>query len=194
VGRQLAEDRSQGTLELLLSTPLSVADILEGQLLALMRQFLGPLMVVVAANLFFMAAYSSRMLDADFDSSQDSTPWVCLWIAVIIMLAADLVALFWVGQWQALVSRNPTRAAVSTQMRILVLPWLLFGISMGVVLPQMANSTNDQNVWKTPLGLWLAFGLVADLLFGLYARAKLQSQFRLAASQSPAALRRLSEK
>jgi ABC-type Na+ efflux pump permease subunit len=193
-GRQLAEDRSHGTLELLLSTPLSVADILEGQLLALMRQFLGPLMVIVAADLFFMAAYSSRVLGADFDASQNSTLWVSMWIAAILMLAADLVALYWVGQWQALVSRNPTRAAVSTQMRILVFPWVPFVISLAVVMPLSTNNVSEETVWKIMLGLWVAFGLAADLLFGLYARGRLLSEFRLAASHSSAELRRWSEK
>ena len=46
-GKQLSEDRKQGALELLLSTPLTVQDILRGQRLALERQFLGPVMVVL---------------------------------------------------------------------------------------------------------------------------------------------------
>src|SRR5208282_1311718 len=118
-GRQLAEDRAQGTLELLLSTPLKVRDLLEGQLLALLRQFLGPLMVVLAADLFFMGSISLRLMGPEVSMADEGTPWICWWGAAIIMLFADLMALFWVGQWQALTSKNPVRATIRTQLLIL---------------------------------------------------------------------------
>ena len=53
-GQQLSEDQKAGALELLLSTPLTVRDILRGQLLALRRQFLGPMLLVAAIQLIFM--------------------------------------------------------------------------------------------------------------------------------------------
>ncbi len=62
-GRQLAEDRQAGTLELILSTPLTVRDILHGQFLALQRQFLGPVAVTLLAFLVFLAATLSDTLD-----------------------------------------------------------------------------------------------------------------------------------
>ena len=49
-GQQLAEDQRTGAFELLLSTPLTVQDILRGQLLALRRQFLRPLLVVLGVE------------------------------------------------------------------------------------------------------------------------------------------------
>ena len=48
------------------------------------------------------------------------------------MLVADLVALSWVGMWGALVARSHNLATVSTLVRVLVLPWLLFGAVVGV--------------------------------------------------------------
>lgn len=181
VGRQLAEDRNQGTLELLLSTPLRVRDILHGQMLALMRQFFGPLLVVLASNIFFLAANSNRL--AGPEMAEESSFWTCLWIAAIVMLIADLVALYWVGQWQALISKNPMRTALRTQARVLLLPWAAWAMSMLIVVPLSANTVNGPG-WQAPLGLWVGFGLGADMLFGLYAREKLLSEFRLAASQS----------
>ena len=47
-----------GSLELLLSTPLGVRDILRGQLLALRRQFLGPIVVVAIIVLAWAVARS----------------------------------------------------------------------------------------------------------------------------------------
>jgi len=60
-GKQLSEDRKQGALELLLSTPLTVQDILRGQRLALERQFLGPVMVVLMV-LFLVKGSAIRAL------------------------------------------------------------------------------------------------------------------------------------
>ena len=55
-GRRLGEDRKLGALELLLSTPLKVKDILRGQFLALRRQFLWPLLAVIIVECVFLVA------------------------------------------------------------------------------------------------------------------------------------------
>src|SRR6266481_4928297 len=90
-GRQLAEDRLHGSLELLLSTPLTVHDILRGQLLALMRQFLGPLIFVLATFSVFMLATTSEITDAE-----EHMLWILFWVAGMAMLVVDLVAFYWV--------------------------------------------------------------------------------------------------
>ena len=48
-GQQLAVDKKSGAFELLLSTPLTVRDMVRGQWLALRRQFLKPLAAVAAS-------------------------------------------------------------------------------------------------------------------------------------------------
>jgi ABC-type transport system involved in multi-copper enzyme maturation permease subunit len=63
--RQLADDRKAGTLELLLSTPLSVREILRGQLLALKRQFIGPVVLMLIVECVFTVAAASETLDPD---------------------------------------------------------------------------------------------------------------------------------
>ena len=59
-GQQLAEDRRTGAFELLLSVPLTVKDIVRGQLLALRRQFLWPLVTVLGVGLLLMTATRRR--------------------------------------------------------------------------------------------------------------------------------------
>ena len=44
----------------MLSTPLSVKEVLRGQLLALRRLFLGPLLAVIAIEIIFLAASLQR--------------------------------------------------------------------------------------------------------------------------------------
>jgi len=176
VGRQLAEDRKRGALELLLSTPLTVKEILRGQRLALQRQFLGPSIAVLAICLVLMAA-TAHEAPAD-----DERTVFLSWLAGMAVFATDLMALYYVGMWQALVSRNPNRAASASVARVLVLPWVVFalialGISLGIV---QRVSEPGENFF---LGLWFCLGLATDIGFGGWARHKLLSEFRSAAAQ-----------
>lgn len=176
--RQLAEERRAGTLELLLSTPLRVTDILRGQFLALMRQFFGPLMVTLAVETIFMFAVLSDNLHVD------RSFWMCLWIGGMIMVLADLVALYWVCQWQALTAKNPARAAANSLAFIGVMPWGLYAlILVFLAVGSMGRFNRPEPGWKFFLGWWFALGVGVDILFGTMARHKLLTQFREAAQQ-----------
>src|SRR5206468_5999297 len=175
-GRQLAEDRKRGALELLLSTPLNVREILRGQRLALQRQFLGPLLAVLLIEAVMMIATARET------ATQDERGYLLkTWSAGMFMLIADLIALYWVGMWQAIISKNPNRAASATVARVLVLPWIAFalialGISLTVV--QIGHEPGPNFF----LGLWFGLGLAADIGFGAWARQKILTQFRFAAA------------
>jgi hypothetical protein len=168
--RQLTEDRRIGALELLLSTPLSVREILTGQRLALQRQFLGPVVVVLCAEFLMWTAGRDSAVG-------DSSEWGSLWIAGMTMLVADLVALYWVGMWLGLSARNPKRAFSGAVMRVLVLPWIAFGAFL-MLIAVSAPGTRSGTGWEELLGTWLVLGLATDLGFGLHARFKLLTEFR----------------
>jgi ABC-type Na+ efflux pump permease subunit len=176
-GRQLAEDRLHGTMELLLSTPLTVRDFLRGQSLALARQFLGPVLLVLATFLTFMfAARSENMAGGEYGS------WILFWLAGMAMLVIDLVALYWVGMWQALTSRNPQRAASGSLARILVLPWIVLAL-VSLLISLSLITTRAEPSQSFFLGLWFTIGVGIDLLYGLRARHRLLTEFRQVAAQ-----------
>jgi ABC-type transport system involved in multi-copper enzyme maturation permease subunit len=87
-GRRMGEDRKLGSLELILSTPLSVREIIRGQMLALRRQFLGPTLAVVLVEFIFLLA----SLNTRGDRS-DGAALVTWWAATNVMLVADMLAL-----------------------------------------------------------------------------------------------------
>src|SRR5207253_5969260 len=147
-GRQLAEDRRIGALELLLSTPLTVGEILRGQFMALRRQFLGPLVTTIFVGGIFLWATLQ-----DPGSEEERGVWRLFWIGGMIMLVADLLALCWVGMWQALIARNPHRAASAGVSRILILPPVVWAL---IVLLSILSSMNggDAPGGKFYLGLW----------------------------------------
>ncbi len=177
VGRQLVEDRQQGALELLLSTPLSVPDILRGQSLALRRQFLGPALVALAV--FLMCLMGSLR---DTSDAEVSAAYIWLYVGAMVMLVADLAALFWVGVWHGLTMRDQNRAASASVARILILPWV--GLALVMLVLSLASMPLEQDLgWKLFLFTWLGFGLAADIGFGTWARRKLLTEFRRAAAQ-----------
>jgi ABC-type transport system involved in cytochrome c biogenesis permease component len=176
-GRQLAEDRKHGALELLLSTPLTVKEILRGQRLALQRQFLGPLLVVLAVFLIFMLATLSEVGAVD-----DRQLCASFWLAAMLMLVADLTALYWVGMWQGLTARNPNRATSANLIRVLLLPWAGMALVFLAVTVGALTGAREPS-WKFFLGWWVALGLAADIGFGAWARQRLLSEFREAAEQ-----------
>ena len=170
-GRQLAEDRRTGAFELLLSVPLTVHGIVRGQLLALRRQFMWPLLAVLGVELLFLVQMHRRASDWQQQA---------IWLAGMFMLVIDLVALSWVGMWRALVEKGHNRATISTLMRVLVLPWALFGAAVGAgeVWFGLALLQKWSPGWQFYLKLWMGFGLAADLVFGLTAWWQLRTRFR----------------
>jgi ABC-type transport system involved in multi-copper enzyme maturation permease subunit len=168
--RRFTFDRRNGALELLLSTPLTVREILGGQLFALLKQFALPVMAVVVTDIIFLF---SRRNDDD---------WVLVWIAGIIIFVADVIALAWVSMWTGLKSINANRAAGAAMARVLVLPWLLFAMLWtGFAIVDELNRgslprwLNDE---KWVVISWIVIGLAVDLLFGVLAYRNLTQNFR----------------
>src|SRR6185369_13832814 len=112
--RRFGTDRKSGAFELLLSTPLTVGEILGGQLLALVKQFAAPAAVVLLADFIFLMA------------GRNETDWSVIWIAGMIVFVADLITLSWVGMWTGLSSGATARATGAVVARVLVLPWMVF--------------------------------------------------------------------
>jgi hypothetical protein len=169
--QRLGEDQSMGALELLLSTRLTVRDILRGQLLALRRQFLWPLVVIIAVELVFTGAAMHR-----FRGEGDRM--FLTWMAGILMLLADLVTLVWVAISSALISKNPNQAIIRTISRVLILPWVLFGVvavSGNVVASVLRTVHLD---WRFYLGLWFWLGVLVDAGFGVIAWLTVRTRFR----------------
>jgi ABC-type Na+ efflux pump permease subunit len=170
-GQRLAEDQKAGALELLLSTPLSVKDILHGQWLALRRQFLRPLVAVLALELVLMFLMARRPTNGE-------TPTI--WLAGMFMLVADILALGWVAMRAALTAKNPNRATATAMFRILVVPLVVAGFVWAMVNAWYVL-TSDKSwdpSWQVCLGLWFWPGLAADLIFGLIAWRQLRLRFR----------------
>jgi ABC-type transport system involved in cytochrome c biogenesis permease component len=164
-------DRQSGALELMLSTPLEVSEIIRGQFQALKRQFFGPVVVVLLLHFLFMISQTS------------SGSLVTWYLGNMAMLVADLFAIAYVGMWLGLKSRYATRASGMVLARLILLPWLLiFGFFTFIaVAGRLFGSSGSFELF---FSIWLLAGLGLDLFFGMRAWTGLHEKLRdLAASR-----------
>jgi len=122
--RFFLESRRTGALELLLSTPLSPRDIVEGQLAALRRLFWGPA-VLVAAVYFWPLALGGWLAVSGVSWSGTSADHALVGAVGAyrtVELAADLYAAAWLSLLMGLASRHAGRVPFLAVIYVVVLP------------------------------------------------------------------------
>jgi len=179
--RQLAADRRSGALELILSTRLSVRQIIEGQHLTLLRQFGWPTLVVLASDILCLLAGLDEVA-----SSRDQPLWILMWLGGMVVFLADLVTLGWLGLWLGLTVRRQGYASVAALGRICLLPWAVFGALLAgtTLLHEFWNVriVEGQLTEFTLFGVWLGLSLVNDGLHLRWAKQRLETSFRRVAA------------
>jgi ABC-type transport system involved in cytochrome c biogenesis permease component len=174
-GRQLYDDRRNSGLELTLSTPLTVREIIEGQFLALLRQFGWAVGLVILFDIVGMVM-GARMRLYGAESE-----WILGWAAIMIVLLVDAGTIAAVGMWLGLTCRRSSRAVAQTLGCVLFLPWLiLFGI---VTINAISGFQGGGDSSKAFIGSYLVVSLLTDLGLFLWAYGNLTSRFREVAVQ-----------
>ncbi|MEO6183075.1 MAG: ABC transporter permease subunit [Verrucomicrobiota bacterium] len=187
---RFVQDRKNGALELLLSTPISVDEILRGQKLALIRQFAWPALFILAIDFFFLLA---GLRERDINNAEDYSLWVMMWVAGMIVFVMDLFALSWTSMWCGLSSSKVNRAGNEAISRILLLPWIAFFICMTGAATMRYFSVVGFDAHVILL-LWFSLCVVNNLIFLSWAKNNLRNRFRDIATQrfapKPSLLRR----
>src|SRR5712692_10395850 len=138
-----ALDREKGALELILTVPLTIREILRGQWLALRRQFAGPVAAIVVIGLVLLWAAAAIRGD-------DRHYWETLFGDDLLLFLADMLALGLVGTWMGVHSKSAHRAATATVARILLLPWVplvLLSVLLLFVLSATGIATDRSEVF-----------------------------------------------
>jgi len=148
--RAFADARDSGALELLLSTPLTIQEIVRGQVLALRAFFFQPLLILflVEVGIFLFA----RTLAAEAEQpGRGSNIVLSLFMtAVLAVSLGDLYAVGYYGLWMGLKMKKPSQAISRTILLVLVLPlvailfcFILWPITPLVILAKSIFFTTD---------------------------------------------------
>ncbi len=165
-------DRDKGAMELLLSTPLQAKDFLRGHAMALRRQFMMPLVTLVAVETLLL------IMAVTTDKLEDSPLLMAAWLAaVIVMLVPDVIALVWAGWWAGLVAKNASTAGGSAYVRVLIPPFVLMLVSAATSVLLLRQVNNDFMGWLL-LACWFGGGVVTDVVMASRSRRKLLQQMR----------------
>jgi ABC-type transport system involved in multi-copper enzyme maturation permease subunit len=156
-----AEARGSGAMELLLSTPLHVRQILRGQHLALREIFLKPILLLLGIELCLVVAQIWLMISKG-GGAFTSVMLILMLGFCLVWFVLDLFAVAEVGMWYGLTSQKPTQALTKTVLFVLILP-LLFLPCCYMVGP----------------GLMVA----KSVIFFTWAQSKLENEFRRAATE-----------
>jgi ABC-type Na+ efflux pump permease subunit len=169
----LAEARRNNALEMLLSTPLTVDQIIRGQILSLRRIFLLPILIILGLEIAGLAGGIYLLDKHDRAGSIGFTLFFgLLYLGMFIL---DIVTLAWTGMWFGLSSKNETTAIVKTILYILVLPvvaipfwcfgivfyigWPIFWIiwSTQKLRSEFRNLAAQRYIFKPQESRWLPF-------------------------------------
>jgi ABC-type transport system involved in cytochrome c biogenesis permease component len=116
---QLGNDRQSGALEMILSTPLAVRDIVRGIWAAVRQRLLWTYAALLITYgvlvVLYMGPVSWRWLPAAF---------------FLVFSVADFIAMGYVAIWDAMRMRHPQGATGHALLRVLVLPWSIWSVLM----------------------------------------------------------------
>ena len=154
--------RDSGAMELLLCTPMTAKEVVEGHVLGLRKMFYKPVAGLVAIEGVLVAGQVYVM------GANGQPIGVCLLVVLVagicVMAAVmDLSAVARFGLWQGLVHRKPAKAVTRTVVWVLLLPIIPVLCSGGLLLPL---------IWP-----------LKNLVFINYAREQLRRQFRGAVTE-----------
>ncbi|MGV3773111.1 MAG: ABC transporter permease [Verrucomicrobiales bacterium] len=155
--RLFSEGKKSGALDLILSTPMQVNEIVSGYWHGLLYQFRWG---VAALLLFDMTLLTF---------SRSSEPeWVLTCFVGIILLIIDLMTIGWLGMWLSL-TRKAINAVTATFFYILVLPWVIFII---LLISRFMNS------FAEAMFTFLGISLLIDFVFYQWSSSSLKGEFR----------------
>ena len=166
-------DRRCGALEMLLSTPLTVGDMLGGQFRSMLKRFFKPILCVLALDAaLFMTGFGSS------GTPPAAGSLLLIQSVVVVTFLIDLAAVATFGMWQGLKTRRSGRAALWTAARVMGLPTAVFSLIAFVTLPSTRMDS------PTPLvALWFFLSVVNAALCIAGALKGLREDFRELAAQ-----------
>jgi len=184
--QRLTDDRRSGALELLFSTPLKVKDVLHGHWMAILRQFLGPVIFICALTVFFALIL---LLDSGRMGADDASYMATMFMAHLVLIVMDCLALFWYGLWNSAKARYVNRSISGTIFTVLMLPWIVYTLFTLSFFSMLAFQGRPVKLPVSEeyfmLGTWFFMGLGWSSWLIAHSRKQLLTHLRMFATTRP---------
>lgn len=146
---RLGQDRQSGALEMILSTPLPVSEILRGVWMSIRGKLLWtyvPLLIVCGLGGIIAA------------KAMDGEPSVVLLFVAISI--SDFVVMGYAGMWEGMRVRNVKQAAGAALFKVVLRPWGAFLLVMPLlyhpaVLRDLMQENEPYSVAATGIAIWI---------------------------------------
>lgn len=167
--QKMMEELENGTLEMILSTPLGVRDVIKGQIFAMWEQFRWVLvylaLLLTIAPIYLISVKGSFTAAAGIQNAG----WDNIIAAVIVlsgflgMIVLDFFAIAMLGLWGPLTVKNLKHAAGAVMLRGFFLPPLFFmlGSIAAAILDEFYGIGRYFPAWSIPLAYYLGSFLLA---------------------------------
>jgi len=200
---RLAEDRKSGALELLMATPLEVRRIVRGQWLALARQMVAPILILVLTQAFFFWSLMELFVVGEGRQLGINSPWQfieAVWsgnprlqgemvsvmrfmalviAALTVLVVVSWITLGWVGMWMAIRVKHPRTAPWAALALVLIPPWPVYGVIL-YWLDHISSFWNEFEYVFLCLQIGFGLGLLHTAILSAWAWRKLRRHFRVA--------------
>lgn len=173
---RLCEDRLNGSLELILSTPLSISSFVRGEWMGLRRNALWTHLAVLAlASLAFRIIWS-------YIPNPDTEALLIFGFFLVVSLG-DFFTIGWVAMWKAMRVHHPAHAPSAALLRVVVCPWVIFAVAMPTLARfQAFRDWVDGNEPESVLSIGLTIWIINSLTALVQARRALFAKLRTAAT------------
>ena len=175
------EEHEQGTLELLLSTPLSVREFVRGNTLTLLWQFRFVGLLILGLQILVCGWWISE--EWPFNSPEERMI-TAFGAAILLLHYLDLYTISRFGLWACVTAKNPKQAPQTTIGMIVFFPVMVFGISLATlgVASWLFEWTWDPPEWLF-FASYLGLVLLNDLFWLVLFRRRFSTKLREFASK-----------
>jgi hypothetical protein len=173
--RRLNEDRRSGALELLLSTPVTVNEIMSAQIRALRDKFNVPLVILGCLNgamLVLLTVVNPMRL-----GGEERTVLEELYLGGLILLFLDVRAISWVGMLMGFKNRKHHWAIFKTVGIVILIPWIC--VFFFIMLGQGRGPIGNMTAWVT---VYIMLTAGYNLLLGSGTKQTLAGELRESAA------------
>lgn len=174
----VAADRRNGSMELLITTPLGSKGLVHGLFKASTLQFVKPIALLLVLELALMLSLAQGTRNLSLEQAR------ILYVASMIGLIADMASIGWAAIWFALISGSAHKAISRAVLTILVIPWILYALALMIMRYLTFAGIPWLGAFQTGVWLWVVVCVAWNALFawGLM-RQRVHTRFELSVSE-----------